>query len=398
MSILTKILMGLVVVAVLPVLFFASAVLKVNNTWRISTANFEKAVEQQEKQNFDILHGDDKARVQIYTPGKLADGKFGTRQLEIVRDNLKLGRGRFWYATPVVDSLDQATGKFKINMLDSDVENTTRQPQKEHGIKDRSFLYLFQANHDPQAPQDGARYLGEFVVEGLAVDENGVPTDGLLPLKPSQPLTAEQMTKLMANPGQWVAYEHMPIDDHDLFNDLSEDEIQARLQTQGLRPEIIAEYVNDNKTPSDAVLNDPKLKEFIVEDKDSGTVKFLRPLRDYQQIFRSLALRATEIDDRVAILRKEWEFAKAGEANAIALIASLDARQAKLLEEKKLLEVELVAVRAHAEKLDALLAKTQQELQARLSENKRMADEIMGLDQKTAAWQRSAEQTVALTP
>jgi hypothetical protein len=37
-------------------------------------------------------------------------------------------------------------------------------------------------------------------------------------------------------------------------------------------------------------------------------------------------------------------------------------------------------------------------LQARLSENKRMADEIMGLDQKTAAWQRSAEQTVALTP
>lgn len=384
MSLLTKILMGLVVVAVLPVLFFSAAVLRVNDKWRNSVESYEKAVELQAKQNFDKLHGDAKARVDRYTPGKPVNGNPGVMQYEVARDNLKLGRGRFWYAVPVGDSVDEAAGKFKISILDDNVEaGGNRQPLKEHNIKDRAFLYLFQLRHDG-TPDTNDKYVGEFVVDGLAVDANGVPTDNNLPLKPSLPLTPDQWNVIKGNANQWLVYEHMPIDDHDVFSDLSEDDIRSRVPAS-----VVEQYVNDDKAPSDAVLADDKLKQFVIEDPDTGVKKFLRPLRDYQQIFRNLALRTAEINDRVAVLKKEKEYADRAKVKAEELIAGLNAREAKLQEEKKLLETELTAIREHSAKLDALLAKLQQDLKTRLAENKRLADEIAGMGPKTAALEAS---------
>lgn len=393
MSLLTKILMGLVVVAVLPVMFFSAAVLRVNEKWRSSVTAYEKAVEQQDKQNFDKLHGDAKARVDRYVPGKLINGNPGVMQYEVARDNLKLGRGRFWYAQPIGDSVDEAAGSFKISILDENVEGGgNRQPLKEHNIKDRAFLYLFQLKHDG-TPDTSDKYIGEFVVNGLTVDANGVPTDNNLPLKPSLPLTPDQWNMIKGNTNQWLVYEHMPIDDHDVFSDLTEDDIRARLPAA-----VVEEYLNDDKEPSDAVLASDKLKQFVIEDKDTGAKKFLRPLRDYQQIFRNLALRTAEINDRVAVLKKEKEYADRAKVKAEEMIAGLNARQAKLLEEKKLLEAELTATRNHSMKLDAMLAQLQQELKTRLAENKRLADEIAGVGgPKTAALEATTE-AAARTP
>lgn len=392
MSLLTKILLGLVVVAVLPVMFFSAAVLRVNEKWRVSVMGFEKAVEAQEKQNFDKLHGDAKARVDRYIPGKPVNGVPGVKQNEVARDNLKLGRGRFWYAQPIGDSIDDAAGKFKISILDDNVEaGGNRQPLKEHNIKDRSFLYLFQLKHDG-TPDTNDKYIGEFVVDGLTVGEDGLPTDNNLPLKPSLPLTPDQWNVIKGNANQWLVYEHMPIDDHDVFNDLAEDDIKARL------PDAVEEeYLNDDKAPSDAVLANDKLKQFVIEDKDSGAKKFLRPLRDYQQIFRNLALRTAEIADRVAVLKKEKEYADRAKLKAEEMIAAMNARQTKLQEEKVRLEAELKATREHSAQLDTLLAKLQQDLKTRLDENRRLADEIAGVNQKTAALDAAIEAT-ARTP
>lgn len=388
MSLLTKILMGLVVVAVLPVMFFSAAVLRVNQKWRVSVSAYEKAVDQQEQLNFDKLHGDAKARVDRYTPGKLVNGTPGVLQYEVARDNLKLGRGRFWYVLPIGDSVDEAAGKFKISVLDENVEaGGNRQPLKEHNIKDRAFLYLFQLKHDGSADTND-KYLGEFVVDGLTVDADGLPTDNNLPLKPSLPLTPEQWNVIKGNANQWLVYEHMPIDDHDVYSDLSEDDIRARL------PDAVEEeYLNDAKAPTDAVLASDKLKQFVIEDKDTGAKEFLRPLRDYQQIFRNLALRTAEINDRVAVLKKEKEYADRAKVKAEEMIAALKAREVKLQDEKKLLEAELTATREHGMKLDALLAQLQNELQTRLSENKRLAEEIAGTGQKTALLEKSALET-----
>jgi len=58
MSILTKILLGLVVVAVFPLLFFTAAVLKVQHAWRDKIDDFEKVLVKERAENFDLLHGD----------------------------------------------------------------------------------------------------------------------------------------------------------------------------------------------------------------------------------------------------------------------------------------------------------------------------------------------------
>jgi hypothetical protein len=391
MSILTKILMGLTVVAVLPLLYLSAAVLKVNGAWRVSVAQFEKAVEQQKDQNFDRLHGDARARVDRYQPGKLMNGQVGVQQLQTALDTLKLGRGRFWYARRETNSIDAAAGKFKVNIIDENVESGTRQPLKEHGIKDKSFLYAFQLRHDG-APATGDRYVGEFVVDGLTLDANGVPTDSLVPLKPSMPYDAAQWDLLKTGDDNWLIYEHMPLDDHDVFSDLTPEEIRNRVP-----PQVVDEYLNDGKAPSSEIENNPKLKEFIVEDKDSGAKIFLRPLRDYQQVFRNVALRMAQINDRIVILKKEKEYADRAKIKAEEMIVGLDARKMKLEQEKQVLDRELAVIKSQHEKLAAIMATAEQNLRTRLSENKRLADELVGLGGKTAAVE-GLEENAARTP
>lgn len=390
MSILTKVLIGLVVIAVFPLTYFAAAALKVHEVWRAKVEAYEKAVAQQREINFTLLHGDARARLDRYVPGKPVNGTPGVEQYETARDNLMLGRGRFWYSERVANSIDQANGTFKVEIKDENVEAGQRQPLVEHGIKDKSFLYVFQLRHNGEAASDD-RYVGEFVVNGLTLGDDGKPTDATVALRPAQPLNAAQWAALSGGSGIWVIYEHMPIDDHDVFNNLPEEEIRAVVPAS-----VAAEYVNDDKPPSDEVLNDDKLKPFIVEDPATGAKKFLRPLRDYQQIFRNAALRSAEIDDRLVILKKEKAFADQAKVQAEKLIADLDARKAALNAESGRLDAELAVVRAHSEKLTALLAQVEQDLQNRLAENRRLADELAGRG-KTASLFEPAD-AAARTP
>lgn len=381
MSVLTKVLLGLVVVATFPLLYLTAGTLKVNKTWREAVRNFDKAVAAQAAQNFDLDHGDRKARVEAYDPSKPAVGKPGVRQLESALLALKHGRGRFWYAMRVKNSIDPATGTLKVEIQDANFVD--RKPLKEHQIKDKSFLYLFQLRHDgAKATED--RYLGEFVVNGLPPDA----TDALVPLKPSVPLDQAGWDVLNNGVDEWIVYEHMPIDDHDVFSDLPEDEIRLRVSSS-----VVEEYLNDKKAPTDAVTSNEQLKQFIVEDKDTGHKIFLRPLRDYHQIFRNLSIRTAELNDRLLVLTKEHDFAKRAKVKAEDLITKLDERKKKLDAEKALLDRELALVRTKREQLDAVLAETQKNLATRLSENKRLADQLAGLGRKTAAAEGLQEAT-----
>jgi hypothetical protein len=391
MSILTKVLIGLVVVAVFPLIFFSAAVLKVQKSWRSEIDKFQKAVDRQQAENYDRIHGDRKARVERYEVGKLLEGKEGIKQREVALENLKLGRGRFWYALSDANLINAAGSTMKVKLVDESRADIKGQ----HGIKDKAFLYLFQIKHDiaDQTNIAGNRYLGEFVVEGLQLDANGVPTDNLLPLKPSHPLTQAQWDDLARGNDNWILYEYMPVDDHDVFSDLTEDEIRAILPN-----DVENEYVYDDKEPTDAVLNDPKLKLFVIEDPDTGAKKFLRPLRDYQQIFRNAALRMTEINDRLVVVKKEKEYADRAKTQAEALNTALDARKAKLDAEKAVLEKELAIVKAHAQKLDALLVQVQQDLKTRLAENRALADEMAGRGKAKTAALFSPDNAAAQTP
>jgi hypothetical protein len=389
MSILTKVLIGLVVVAVFPLLFFSAAVLKIQKSWRSEVTAIQQQVDKQVAANFDQIHGDRKARSERYVYGKLMDGKEGIEQREVALQNLKSGRGRFWYALRDNTLITTLNTPFKVQLVDENVESNQRNKMKTNeGIKDKSFIYLFQLRHDGTSDSSN-RYVGEFVVEGLNPDA----TDGLIPLKPSQPLTQAQWDELTRGTDNWILYEFMPRDDHDVFSDLPEDEIRKMVPAS-----VADEYAFDNKEPTDAMLNDPKFKPFIAEDPDTGAKKFLRTLRDYQQIFRNAALRTAEIHDRLVVVKKEKEYADRAKVQAEALNAALDARKVKLDAEKVVLEKELAVVQAHSQKLDALVAQVQQDLKTRLAENRALADEMAGRGKAKTAAVFSPENAAAQTP
>ena len=393
MSILTKVLIGLVVTAVFPLLFFSAAALKVQHAWRDKLDEFQKTVEKEQAENFDLLHGDRKARVERYVYREPINGKEGVKQCEQALEALKTGRGRFWYAQRDPNLIDAAAGTFKAKLLDDSVDAQQRIDFKgQHGIKDKSFLYLFQLKHDGSDAPDN-RYIGEFIVEGLQLDGDGMPTDSLLPLRPSQPMAMNQWDDLAKGSGSWILYEHMPGDDHDVYSDLTEDDIRAILPDS-----VEKEYVFDDKEPTDEVLNDAKLKQFVIEDPDTGVKKFLRPLRDYQQVFRNATLRMIEINDRLVVLKKEKEYADRAKLQAEGLITALDARQAKLVAEKALLDREQAVVQAHADKLQALLAQVQQDLKTRLAENRALAEELAGRGKGRTAAVFSPDNAAANTP
>lgn len=220
---------------------------------------------------------------------------------------------------------------------------------------------------------------------------NGLPpdaTDALVPLKPSVPLDAAGLDLLTKGAGEWIVYEHMPLDDHDVYSDLTDDDIRTRVPNS-----VAEEYVNDKKEPTDAVLSNEQLKQYVVEDKDTGKKIFLRPLRDYQQIFRNLSSHMAEMNDRLAVLRKEHDFAMQGKANMEDSITKLDARKKKLEAEKAVLDQELALIRTKREQLDGVLAEVKKNLETRLSENKRLADQLAGLGRKTAAAEGLQEAT-----
>ncbi len=384
MSIFTKILLGLVLIAAFPAIYLAAGVLSVQGAWRTKVAEFETALKAKQEANKLLEFGSEEARSLAYVPGKpLQPGQtLGVNQLEVARNTLLYQNGRIWYATRVTPSINEQLGTVKMVVYDNDFTNANfggdpaaggrkeLKEEREHGITNKMTVFVFQMNHNgDRSPTD--RFVGEFVVDGL-IESN-------VQLKPARPFTAEQWEKLREGDGQWVVRDQMPPDVREAFIGLTEDEIKARVP-----PEVAAEYVNDNQPASEAVLADEKLSKFVVGDEKSGK-KFLRPLNDYREIFRTADRQLDEMAVKLQVEQGELAFAKAAEQNAIAISAALDVRRTMLEADKAVVEAELKVVKDHREKLTAAVEEMKQELSRLLEENKRRREGKPPAAGKTAA-------------
>lgn len=380
MSILTKVLLGLTLVAIFPVLYLGAAVLNVNGAWRAKVDALKAAVAAEDKALDELEHGDFVARAAKLVPGTPEIGKTGVDQRRTVRDLLRARRGRVWYASRDAATIDETAGTVTIRVFDGNLSGPA--PLKEHGITDKAFLYVFQLKHDgtPNPAQD--RYVGEFVVNGLTVDATTkLPADEKVPLKPSLPLTAEDWEAMRNGPADWVVYDSMPADIRNPFLGLTDNEIRQRV------PEAVAEeFLADDKPPTDAIRGNPALSPYIqkvTDDKGNTTEKFLRPLRDYRQYFRDVAARSTELTDRITVLKKEQEYSLRALAKTEDAKKSLDARKMQLETELQALGREAAVAQAQVARLDAGVAKLRTELQEQLTANKRLIDAAAG--RKTAS-------------
>jgi hypothetical protein len=395
MSILTKILLAFVVIAIFPVIFLSAGVLNVNNVWQKKVADMNRVLDTEQKRNEVLKNGDFTAQTSVYTPPLPEKGKLGVAQLLAARDVLKVGRSRMWFGTVNAAAIDEANQTVSVQIV-------TNEPKADlipHGIKDQAQLFLF-SNPPFDAlnkaksvfDKNNHRYLGEFAVTGLVVGPEGLPATSALPLKATLPLTTEEWQQIRQGGADIVLYDAMPSDQHDVFLGASEQEIRNFLPDSSVE-QYLADGKDIEKFPN--LKADPELSLSVEDGVDPTGAKvklFRRPLRRYDHIFRDAAERLVDINNELLVVSKEFEYAVRAEKRGVEEGMKLDANKIAAQEELKVLQREQAIAKAHLDTLNKQVADLTQELKNQLATNKRLTEEIAG--RKTALMAPPAESTV----
>lgn len=344
MSIVSKVFIGLVMVAAIAFLVLAAAELKLQKSHREVVNQLEAAHKQQ-----------------LETNKRLAEGDPGVHNLELRLHEVSMGRGRIWTeCQPAGIEADPASGAVRVNLAVGKPSPTQLVPEM------TLFLFTTAAADVP------AKYLGQFKVAAVA--------DPNVTLTPADKLSAVEMERLRGSAGPWLAYEQMPGDTHALFAGLAEDKIKAAL------PAATAdEFVRDGK-PSQA--GDP-------QDRVSDG-KYQRALRDYLLLFTEyLRQRAIRVDE-VAAAKAEWESLEKAVADAKKQVAFHETQIAGLRQDLAQLERERDAVREHLATLQGQFSNSQQSIAKLLDSNQALAQQLA--TQQLEALRRADELTGAGAP
>jgi hypothetical protein len=331
MSIWNKVLLGFILVASLAFFYLAARTLKTQQAWRSSAQAFEKAIEKakQEKEGYE----------EGFKEGE--DLKLGIRQLKIELHKMMLARGRVWYGvTPKQVANTPPEGLFAMVTIDA---------PDPHKISDKMILYAF----EEKDAHSGGKYLGEFKVD--SVDEKQAK---LVPTMKPDDSEIDRVTKAT---GTWTLYERLPTDSHDLFTELTEDQLKSLVPQ-----ELLAEYLKDGK-PAEA--NDPE--ERVSKDK-----KYVRELFDYATAFQQLHVERSALIDLIAAAKRN--LATILSAMETAELAKKQNEQDKVeaQKEKDVVVAERDAAEASLKEVEALLADRQKAVQQAVSLIQSMAGEV----------------------
>jgi hypothetical protein len=265
MSIWNRVALGLVFLAAVAMFVFGARALKIHAVWGSHMAALRVQLKSYSEQNDNLLNSEDKDK-----PGILAM----RRQLQQVL----AGRGRVWYnCEPQIGPETLRSGKMTVT-TDLPVPN---------GIADKSTLYAIEETE----VQKGGRYLGEFHVDG--VDEK----NKRITLAPNLTFSEEQLKRVAASKGPWTLYEHMPVDRHDVFAELTDAEKKA-LMPAG----TVNEYNRDGQSP---LGNDPEDRIFKTAE---GSKVYVRRLRDYKQLLDGYHLKHAVFVDQFLTLSNDTKY------------------------------------------------------------------------------------------
>jgi hypothetical protein len=411
MSILTKVLLVFVVLAIPPVIYFAAGALSNTESWqkRVATLTAER---DSELQAVELLkNGDRAAQMNPLRPPLAPKGTPGIAQLRAARDTLVVGRSRMWYGTIPPASIRDAEGTLMLAvdtgpLPPSSPPGKKREEVRNHGVKESMKLYVFSnAPTDQTDPSkrwksiinpSTHKYLGEFIVTGFAVPAGETPDNNFLPVKPSKTLTTDDWEAIRLGGTDIVFYDAMPSDERDAFVGLEPGEIRRLLLPPpsagppSKEVELsVEQYVADGKNIDDFPIlkNDPvlgKLTEPGPDPKTGARVNlFRRPLSRYDILFNDVTERIADLKNKAAAEQKELDFAKNAVTNFMGIEAKQTTRKTSLETELQLLEQEKMQAEKHLAVLEAKVAELTRELKTQLATNKKLTDEIAG--RKTAA-------------
>jgi hypothetical protein len=261
-------------------------------------------------------------------------------------------RGRAWNDI-TAETIDEKTGQ---------VTATNGLPERQ-GLAERLVVYIF----DKEKQEDKRsgkllNYLGKFVVESIVEREKqtGQATlekqlEVLVQLKPAQILFPKELARLKESTDQnkagarnWVMYERLPRDGHELFAAWSDEEKEKILPKQ-----TVAQFIHDNQPATWADLEKWGVPGMVVTEvekevkTEDGTINikikvpmltedgkkmpgvtgiYQRPLREYQTLLDTLDIQRIRVYDLIAGTQRDTQLAQraAREAEAERLIREKD--------------------------------------------------------------------------
>lgn len=331
MSILSRVLVGFILLASIAFFVLAAYNLKARTAWEQEIQRIEAKLPPLTKQIDVLLNGDPNA-----TPPQP-----GIRDLEVSMHDLMASRGKVWRGCAV-----KTKGNNEVL-----VEVPLPDP---HQIQDKMVLYAFEEG----AP---GGYIAEFKVAGIA-DKN-------VSLQPTMSFQFPwQLKRINQSQGPWSLYEKMPGDRHDVFQGLNQQQLAAVMpgrppDIRPVPPEVLEEYVRDG-TPAQP--NDPPDRVM------NG--KYERILNDYEVYFHWVHAQIASLNDQIAAATVDRALAEKLRDDAQQEVAD---RQKTIDETLKpeLAEVqgELATISEHLASLQKKLGEVQADVEATLAENKRLA-------------------------
>jgi hypothetical protein len=268
----------------------------------------------------------------------------GLRQLEVELHNVTYGRGRVW--TDVKPNPPAADGTTSVA-----IEKPTP-----HGLHPNSIVYVFEQG----TVAEGAHYLGEFTVKDAG--------EGTATLTPAISLTPEMQERLNATSKDWVIYELMPADSHDIFAAVPEAELRTLLPAGA-----VEEYLQDGK-PADAQAPEDQV---VTRKVDGEEQKFYqRKLHDYAPQFHELQLQFFVLQNLVEQKEKDNLLLEQTAAKTNADCAIRETEKANLTSDLEHFQKEVVIVKEHLEKVTAIASKVQTMAKTLLAEVQQQGTEL----------------------
>jgi hypothetical protein len=273
-------------------------------------------------------------------------------------------RGPVWDGVKAAGPVDPATGRIPVAI-----------PGGPRGLEVDMIVYAFErgAPNGAQAEQ-GAQFLGEFRVH--EVGENGVMLESVQKLDNR---TGNRLLRSAQNPQvTWRLYGSMPLDRHELFAGMSEQELR-----QLLPAESVEEYLRHGKepTPDDDPYERAAFNELgervALDDPKKTEERYDRPLRDYAYLFAELMRQRTVLSTAIDGLREDISRLNAANESAKQLTAYRQEEIAVLEKDRDFMLRDRQTIEAHRDKVLAALERARQAVARLIPDNLNLAQQLI---------------------
>jgi len=368
------VLVELLLISTFGFFLLAAETLRINAVLRSQVRKIQKDVDTVEAQNTALKEGSTDQGIvgqlsNLDPPVKVTKDSEGTEKLDSFADlDHKLllitrERGRVWRGVKRSGQPDQ-TGAVKI---------TGPQPSN---LKAETVVYLFD-DGAPQPPAGnqprGAQFLGQFAV--TQVTPQGATLQSVLTMDPVV------WRRLATSPGNWIIYDSMPIDRHQILAGKPDAELKQKLPAKSF-----SEYSRDGKpatadeektNPNRVIGFDAEGKQLAPADMAKATKKvYQRRLRDYASEFDDLTRRRLVMLTDIDAINKDIERLKAAQDVAKKIQAYREDERTKLTSDLAGVTKERDAIQQLVDKIKKQIARANQLTEDLLQRNAQMAEQL----------------------